>query len=132
MRGVGVSDSGEEERLQFVARMRPATLKTSLRKNSVASTTIPAGPSLAIGNDASTDCGNDSATLRRSAEFYGLGLALGNGDVTLLELANGYREEERASAGWDREWTRAAAGASIVTCSSAAPEADRSTSSPSR
>ena len=31
------------------------------------------------------------ASLRRSAEFYGLGLALGNGDVTLLELANGYR-----------------------------------------
>ena len=31
------------------------------------------------------------ASLGRSAEFYGLGLALGNGDVTLLELANGYR-----------------------------------------
>jgi penicillin-binding protein 1C len=31
------------------------------------------------------------ASLRRSAEFYGLGLALGNGDVTLLELANGFR-----------------------------------------
>jgi len=31
------------------------------------------------------------ASLRRSAEYYGLGLALGNGDVTLLELANGYR-----------------------------------------
>ncbi len=30
-------------------------------------------------------------SLRRSAEYYGLGLALGNGDVTLLELANGYR-----------------------------------------
>jgi len=30
-------------------------------------------------------------SLTRSAEFYGLGLALGNGDVTLLELANGYR-----------------------------------------
>ena len=27
----------------------------------------------------------------RDAEYYGLGLALGNGDVTLLELANGYR-----------------------------------------
>ena len=27
----------------------------------------------------------------RSADHYGLGLALGNGDVTLLELANGYR-----------------------------------------
>jgi penicillin-binding protein 1C len=31
------------------------------------------------------------ASLRGSAEYYGLGLALGNGDVTLLELANGYR-----------------------------------------
>jgi penicillin-binding protein 1C len=30
-------------------------------------------------------------SLNRSPEFYGLGLALGNGDVTLLELANGYR-----------------------------------------
>ncbi|HEV8381175.1 MAG TPA: penicillin-binding protein 1C [Gemmatimonadales bacterium] len=30
-------------------------------------------------------------SLTRSAEYYGLGLALGNGDVTLLELANGYR-----------------------------------------
>ena len=30
-------------------------------------------------------------SLRRNAEHYGLGLALGNGDVTLLELANGYR-----------------------------------------
>ncbi|HSJ14447.1 MAG TPA: penicillin-binding protein 1C [Longimicrobiales bacterium] len=31
------------------------------------------------------------ASLDRSAEHYGLGLALGNGEVTLLELANGYR-----------------------------------------
>lgn len=30
-------------------------------------------------------------SLARSPEHYGLGLALGNGDVTLLELANGYR-----------------------------------------
>ncbi len=30
-------------------------------------------------------------SLHRSAEHYGLGLALGNGDVTLLELANAYR-----------------------------------------
>jgi penicillin-binding protein 1C len=30
-------------------------------------------------------------SLDRSPEHYGLGLALGNGDVTLLELANGYR-----------------------------------------
>ncbi|UCF18813.1 MAG: penicillin-binding protein 1C [Gemmatimonadota bacterium] len=31
------------------------------------------------------------ASLDRAAEHYGLGLALGNGDVTLLELANAYR-----------------------------------------
>jgi len=31
------------------------------------------------------------ASLRESADFYGLGIALGNGDVTLLELANAYR-----------------------------------------
>jgi penicillin-binding protein 1C len=31
------------------------------------------------------------ASLTRRAEHYGLGLALGNGDVTLLELANAYR-----------------------------------------
>ncbi|HEV2670009.1 MAG TPA: penicillin-binding protein 1C [Gemmatimonadales bacterium] len=31
------------------------------------------------------------ASLTHSAEYYGLGLALGNGDVTLLELANAYR-----------------------------------------
>ena len=30
-------------------------------------------------------------SLRRDAEHYGLGLALGNGDVMLIELANGYR-----------------------------------------
>ena len=30
-------------------------------------------------------------SLSRDAEHYGLGLALGNGDVTLLELANGFR-----------------------------------------
>ena len=31
------------------------------------------------------------ASLDHSPGFYGLGLALGNGDVTLVELANGYR-----------------------------------------
>jgi penicillin-binding protein 1C len=31
------------------------------------------------------------ASLGRSADHYGLGLALGNGDITLLELANGFR-----------------------------------------
>jgi penicillin-binding protein 1C len=41
-------------------------------------------------------------TLRRSADYYGLGLALGNGDVTLLALANGYRA--LASGGRWRPW----------------------------
>ena len=31
------------------------------------------------------------ASLHRTADYYGLGIALGNGDVTLLELANAYR-----------------------------------------
>jgi penicillin-binding protein 1C len=30
-------------------------------------------------------------SLRQNADWYGLGIALGNGDVTLLELANAYR-----------------------------------------
>lgn len=38
------------------------------------------------------------ASLNRSAEHYGLGLALGNGDVTLLALANGYRALANAGA----------------------------------
>jgi len=43
------------------------------------------------------------ASLRRDAEHYGLGLALGNGDVTLVELANGYRA--LANGGEWRPWT---------------------------
>jgi penicillin-binding protein 1C len=39
-------------------------------------------------------------SLRRDAEHYGLGLSLGNGDVTLIELANAYRA--LANGG---EWT---------------------------
>ena len=46
-------------------------------------------------------------SLGRSAEFYGLGLALGNGDVTLLELANGYRA--LAAGGLWRPWRWVAA-----------------------
>ncbi len=48
------------------------------------------------------------ASLDRSPEHYGLGLALGNGDVTLLELANGYRA--LANQG---EWTPARWQASL-------------------
>lgn len=42
------------------------------------------------------------ASLRRTADHYGLGLALGNGDVTLLEVANGYRA--LANGGRYRGW----------------------------
>ena len=42
-------------------------------------------------------------SLRRDAEYYGLGLALGNGDVTLIELANAYRA--LANGGVWRPWT---------------------------
>ena len=42
-------------------------------------------------------------SLQRNAEYYGLGLALGNGDVTLIELANGYRA--LANGGEWRPWT---------------------------
>jgi penicillin-binding protein 1C len=43
------------------------------------------------------------ASLHRDAEYYGLGLALGNGDVTLIELANAYRA--LANGGEWRPWT---------------------------
>jgi penicillin-binding protein 1C len=43
------------------------------------------------------------ASLDRTAEFYGLGMALGDGDVTLLELANAYRG--LANGGVWRPWT---------------------------
>jgi penicillin-binding protein 1C len=42
-------------------------------------------------------------SLTRDAEYYGLGLALGNGDVSLIELANGYRA--LANGGVWRPWT---------------------------
>jgi penicillin-binding protein 1C len=42
------------------------------------------------------------ASLARSADHYGLGLALGNGDVSLMELANGYRA--LANGGTWRAW----------------------------
>ena len=42
-------------------------------------------------------------SLKRDADYYGLGLALGNGDVTLIELANAYRA--LANGGVWRPWT---------------------------
>jgi penicillin-binding protein 1C len=43
-------------------------------------------------------------SLSRPADHYGLGIALGNGDVTLLELANGYRALANGGV-----WTRVTA-----------------------
>lgn len=52
------------------------------------------------------------ASLDHSPEYYGLGLSLGNGDVTLLELANGYRA--LAQGGVWRPVTWKAAGESTA------------------
>ena len=50
------------------------------------------------------------ASLRRPADHYGLGIALGNGDVTLLELANGYRALANGGVWSATRWRPAAAG----------------------
>ena len=50
------------------------------------------------------------ASLDHGAEYYGLGLALGNGDVTLLELANGYRALANGGLWTPVHWTADAAG----------------------
>jgi penicillin-binding protein 1C len=49
-------------------------------------------------------------SLGRSAEYYGLGLSLGNGDVTLLELANGYRALANGGVWRPWRWRAAAPG----------------------
>jgi penicillin-binding protein 1C len=55
-------------------------------------------------------------SLARPAEHYGLGLALGNGDVTLLELANAYRS--LANGGVRTPWTwQAFSSAHVLTFS---------------
>jgi penicillin-binding protein 1C len=54
------------------------------------------------------------ASLRRGAEHYGLGLALGNGDVTLIELANGYRALANGGAWRPWTWRASPAGARTV------------------
>ncbi len=64
------------------------------------------------------------ASLRRSADHYGLGLALGNGDVTLLELANGYRALARGGVWSPVQWwagqPEATTGRRVVSPQSAA------------
>jgi penicillin-binding protein 1C len=44
------------------------------------------------------------ASLDRGADYYGLGLALGSGDVTLLEIANAYRALANAGAWRPVSW----------------------------
>ena len=52
------------------------------------------------------------ASLDRRADYYGLGLALGNGDVTLLELANGYRALANLGVWRPARWTATDEGGS--------------------
>lgn len=67
-------------------------------------------------------------SLNHSAEYYGLGLALGNGDVDLLDLANGYRALARDGVWEPYRWmavTRTSGvvppeGARVVSAGSAA------------
>jgi penicillin-binding protein 1C len=63
-------------------------------------------------------------SLGRDAEYYGLGLALGNGDVSLIELANGYRAI--ANGGEWRPWTWRATprGAAMLTAVSSSSATD--------
>src|SRR3954468_3222377 len=54
-------------------------------------------------------------SLRRGADYYGLGLALGNGDVTLVELANGYRALANGGVWRPGGWRPSARGAALST-----------------
>ena len=45
-------------------------------------------------------------SLRENADWYGLGIALGNGDVTLLELANAYRALGNGGSWTPVRWRR--------------------------
>ncbi|HET7584407.1 MAG TPA: penicillin-binding protein 1C [Gemmatimonadaceae bacterium] len=53
-------------------------------------------------------------SLEHSAEYYGLGLALGNGDVTLLELANAYRALANGGEWRPYRWTAVGARAGVA------------------
>ncbi|HEU4584994.1 MAG TPA: penicillin-binding protein 1C [Gemmatimonadaceae bacterium] len=64
------------------------------------------------------------ASLSRSADYYGLGLALGNGDVTLLELANAYRSLANGGVWRPLRWSAAdGAGATSNVLPAAASDA---------
>jgi penicillin-binding protein 1C len=63
-------------------------------------------------------------SLRENADYYGLGIALGNGDVTLLELANAYRALGNGGlwrpVRWRRVDERASGGRRVISAQSAA------------
>jgi penicillin-binding protein 1C len=61
-------------------------------------------------------------SLDRPPEYYGLGLALGNGEVTLLELANGYRALANSGVWTPTRWWpgEEGAGTRMVSARSAA------------
>jgi penicillin-binding protein 1C len=54
------------------------------------------------------------ASLDRGADHYGIGLALGNGDVTLLEVANAYRALVNRGVWRPVRWVLAPAGAPVA------------------
>ncbi len=54
------------------------------------------------------------SSLDRGADYYGLGLALGNGDVTLLELANAYRSLANGGVWRPFRWRASAPAGSEV------------------
>ena len=53
-------------------------------------------------------------SLTHSAEYYGLGLALGNGDVDLLDLANAYRALARGGEAEPYRWMVGGRGAGVA------------------
>ena len=65
------------------------------------------------------------ASLDHSAEYYGLGLSLGNGDVTLLELANGYRALANGGVWRPVKWKSADETTAGETTAGAAAEKER-------
>lgn len=69
------------------------------------------------------------ASLSRRADHYGLGLALGNGEVSLLELANGYRALANGGVARPTRWRADAAagledGVRVVSAQAAAQVVD--------
>ena len=69
-------------------------------------------------------------SLDRPPEYYGLGLALGNGDVTLLELANGYRALANGGVWTPTRWWPGERAAPVPAWCPPARPPSRSTSCP--